>query len=138
MPQTTVVEFVEPAPKAEETDPFDTQFDPADDTLLMSDEDMMYQKKAEEIYRKRLQSGADAILSKVYNNERMSSSEKKFKASSQAIAEELLKLQQDLANEAGLSPEQAERIGSEIIERLTDEKVKSLTNKGYIKPKNDE
>jgi serine/threonine protein kinase len=138
MPQTTVVEFVEPAPKAEETDPFDTQFDPADDTLLMSDEDMMYQKKAEEIYRKRLQSGADAILSKVYNNERMSSSEKKFKASSQAMAEELLKLQQDLANEAGLSPEQAERIGSEIIERLTDEKVKSLTNKGYIKPKNDE
>lgn len=138
MPQTTYVEFVEPAPKVEEPDPFDTQFDPAlmltDDTLMMSDEDRMYQRKAEEIYRKRLQQGADEILSKVYNNERMSSSEKSFRANSQAMAEELIKLQKELADEAGLSPDQAERIGTEIIERLTDEKQKSLTHKGYIKP----
>ncbi|MBQ7510823.1 MAG: hypothetical protein IJT53_07965 [Prevotella sp.] len=142
MPQTTVVEFVDPAPKVEEPDPFDTEFDPAlmlDDTLMMSDEDRMYQRKAEEIYRKRLQSGADEILSKIYNNERMSSSEKKFMANSQAMAEELIKLQKELAEEAGLSPDQAERIGTEIIERLTDEKQKNLPSKGYIKPgENDE
>lgn len=140
MPQTTVVEFVDPAPTEEQPDPFDDQFDPAqildDDTMAY--DDGMYQRKAEEIYRRRLQSGADEILSKVYNNERMSSSEKKFRASSQAMAEELIKLQKDLAEEAGLSQDQAERIGHEIINKLTDEKQKSLSNRGNMKPEKEE
>lgn len=109
----------------------DTAF--LDDTIDLSDEALM--QKAEMIYRKRYQKAADEILSKVYNNKHMGSSEKTFMANSQSMAEDLLKAQQKLAGEAGLPDGLAGRIGHEIVEQLTQQKQKGLSRNGYIKAK---
>ena len=92
-------------------------------------------QKAEMIYRKRYQKAADEILSKVYNSKHMGSSEKTFMANSQSMAEELLKVQKELAGEAGLPDGLAGRIGHEIVEQLTQQKQKGLSRHGYIKAK---
>lgn len=132
---TNDIEFVEPA-KQETTDLFssdelneDTAF--LGDTVDLSDEALM--QKAEMIYRKRYQKAADEILSRVYNSKHMGSSEKTFMANSQSMAEELLKVQKELAGEAGLPDGLAGRIGHEITEQLTQQKQKGLSRKGYIK-----
>ena len=134
---TNDIEFVEPAQKSS-TELFtsdeleeDTAF--MADTIDLSDEALM--QKAEMIYRKRYQKAADEILSKVYNNKHMGSSEKTFMANSQSMAEELLKVQQELAGEAGLPDGLAGRIGHEIVEQLTQQKQKGLSRQGYIKTK---
>ena len=140
LPETTNVEFVEPAQQqtndlftSDELDE-DTAF--LADTVDLSDDEMM--KKAEMIYRKRYQKAADKILSRVYNSKHMGSSEKSFMANSQSMAEELLKVQQELAGEAGLPDGLAGRIGHEIVEQLTQQKQKGLSRNGYIRPKEDE
>jgi hypothetical protein len=140
LPETTNVEFVEPA-QQQSNDLFtndeldeDTVF--LADTVDLSDDEMM--KKAEMIYRKRYQKAADKILSRVYNSKHMGSSEKSFMANSQSMAEELLKVQQELAGEAGLPDGLAGRIGHEIVEQLTQQKQKGLSRNGYIRPKEDE
>ena len=131
------IEFVEPA-KQQTNDLFssdeleeDTAF--LADTIDLSDEALM--QKAEMIYRKRYQKAADEILSKVYNSKHMGSSEKTFMANSQSMAEELLKVQKELAGEAGLPDGLAGRIGHEIVEQLTQQKQKGLSRHGYIKAK---
>lgn len=141
MPSATYVEYVEPVPKAEESDPFDEPYDLGmtlddDDTLGITDSDLM--RKAEEIYRKRYQKEADAILDKVYNDEGMNASEKVFKANSQSMVEELMKMQKKLAEEAGISEEEAGRISQEVVEKLSTEKQKSLERKGYIRGSKEE
>ena len=140
LPETTNVEFVEPAQQqtndlftSDELDE-DTVF--LADTVDLSDDEMM--KKAEMIYRKRYQKAADKILSRVYNSKHMGSSEKSFMANSQSMAEELLKVQQELAGEAGLPDGLAGRIGHEIVEQLTQQKQKGLSRNGYIRPEEDE
>jgi len=140
LPETTNVEFVEPAQQqtndlftSDELDE-DTAF--LADTVDLSDDEMM--KKAEMIYRKRYQKAADKILSRVYNSKHMGSSEKSFMANSQSMAEELLKVQQELAGEAGLPDGLAGRIGHEIVEQLTQQKQKGLSRNGYIRPEKDE
>lgn len=140
LPETTNVEFVEPA-QQQTNDLFtndeldeDTVF--LADTVDLSDDEMM--KKAEMIYRKRYQKAADKILSRVYNSKHMGSSEKSFMANSQSMAEELLKVQQELAGEAGLPDGLAGRIGHEIVEQLTQQKQKGLSRNGYIRPEEDE
>ena len=140
LPEATNVEFVEPAQQqtndlftSDELDE-DTAF--LADTVDLSDDEMM--KKAEMIYRKRYQKAADKILSRVYNSKHMGSSEKSFMANSQSMAEELLKVQQELAGEAGLPDGLAGRIGHEIVEQLTQQKQKGLSRNGYIRPKEDE
>ena len=137
LPEATNVEFVEPAQQqtndlftSDELDE-DTAF--LADTVDLSDDEMM--KKAEMIYRKRYQKAADKILSRVYNSKHMGSSEKSFMANSQSMAEELLKVQQELAGEAGLPDGLAGRIGHEIVEQLTQQKQKGLSRHGYIKAK---
>ena len=137
---TNDIEFVEPA-QQQTTDLFssdeldeDTAF--LGDTVDLSDEALM--QKAEMIYRKRYQKAADEILSKVYNSKHMGSSEKTFMANSQSMAEELLKVQKDLAGEAGLPDGLAGRIGHEIVEQLTQQKQKGLSRHGYIKAKEGE
>ena len=90
------------------------------------------------IYRKRYQKAADAILSKVYNSRHMGSSEKTFMANSQSMAEELLKVQHQLAEEAGLPESLAGRIGHEITEQLTQQKQKGLSRNGYIRAEKSE
>ena len=137
---TNNIEFVEPA-QQQTTDLFssdeleeDTAF--LGDTVDLSDEALM--QKAEMIYRKRYQKAADEILSKVYNSKHMGSSEKTFMANSQSMAEELLKVQKELAGEAGLPDGLAGRIGHEIVEQLTQQKQKGLSRNGYIKAKEGE
>ena len=63
----------------------------------------------------------------------MGTSEKKFIANSQSMAEELLKAQQELAGEAGIPESMPGRIGHEIVEQLTVQKQKSLNRNGYIR-----
>ena len=140
LPETTNVEFIEPAQQqtndlftSDELDE-DTVF--LADTVDLSDDELM--KKAEMIYRKRYQKAADKILSRVYNSKHMGSSEKSFMANSQSMAEELLKVQQELAGEAGLPDGLAGRIGHEIVEQLTQQKQKGLSRNGYIRPKEGE
>lgn len=133
LPTSETIEFVDPAPK---TDMPDDQYDSSidfvdkDDSLDITDE--MLNSKAEEIYRKRYERAADEILSKVYNSKHMGASEKTFMANSQSMAEELLKVQQQMAEETGMPSDLAGRIGHEIVEKLTEQKQKALTRNGYI------
>lgn len=141
MPEASTVEFVEPAPKTNTDDPFASYFDPEMEMLLdgdsipMTDQERMYQKKAEEIFRKRYAQEADRILSDIYNNDRMNGTEKNYRAGSQTMVEELIKMQTQMGEEAGLSEEEAGRIGQEIVDQLTKQKQEQVTRKGYIKPK---
>lgn len=85
-----------------------------------------YQAKAEAIFRKQFTRRADAILSSVYNNEKMNLSEKEFSARSRTMTEQLAKLKEELTKQSGLSPEHSERIASEIVDQLTKKKMKEL------------
>ena len=58
----------------------------------------------------------------------MNSTEKAFAAESQATIEELMKVQQKMGQEASLTPERAQLIASEIIDRVTNQKKKQLKN----------
>ena len=65
MPPAGQIEFVEPVQNTVEGDPFDTTFDPEtgaleDDTLMQSEMDAIYQKKAEEILQRRAEREAEA------------------------------------------------------------------------------
>jgi hypothetical protein len=109
--------------------------DDEEDSLSQDDADAMYQRKAEEIFRKNYQREADKILSKIYNNERMGSSEKVFMANTQSMAAELMEMQKKLAEETGIDEGTAGEIGHEIVEELTKQKQQALERKGYVKPK---
>lgn len=136
VPEPTQVEFVKPAPRQATDDLLDDGFQPEDlgvvsaDSLTEEDEEAhrVYQAKAEEIFRKNYEKEADRILSKIYNKDYMNSTEKAFAAESQATIEELMKVQQKMGQEASLTPERAQLIASEIIERITNEKKKQLKN----------
>lgn len=136
LPSPDAVEFVDPAPQTATVDTLGQygsglDLDDEDDSLDISDE--MLNAKAEAIYRKRYEKAADEILSKVYNSKHMGSSEKTFMANSQSMAEELLKVQQQLAEETGMPSGVAGRIGHEIVEKLTQQKQQSLSRNGYIR-----
>ena len=85
-----------------------------------------YQAKAERIFRKQFTKAADRILSKVYNKENMSLSEKEFMIRSKAMTEELAKKELELAKKSSLSGDRSQRIASEIVDQLTDKKMKEL------------
>jgi hypothetical protein len=85
-----------------------------------------YQAKAERIFRKQFTKAADKILSKVYNKENMSLSEKEFMIRSKAMTEELAKKELELAKKSSLSGDRSQRIASEIVDQLTDKKMKEL------------
>ena len=141
MPETENVEFVESAPKEEFDDEVSPElYDPEmelkaatpDSNVTRVDEKQMqiYEKKAEEIFRKRYSQEADRILSKIYDNEHMNSSEKKFQSASTAVMEELTRKQIELGSEAGLNDTKSQRIASEIIERISNEKKSKLEQYG--------
>ena len=96
------------------------------DTMSVKEQARDYQAKAEQIFRKRYEEEAERILSKIYNKDYMSKSEKKFMAENQETLKELMELQQKMGEEASLTPEHAQVIASEIIERISNEKKKSL------------
>ena len=133
-PETQPVEFVKPAPRQATDDLIDDGFDPAElgvagdgDSLVVDEASQRdYQSKAEEIFRKKYEKEADRILSKIYNKEYMSNSEKKFMTESESTIGELMKAQSEIGSEAGLSPERSQLIASEIIDRVTNQKKRSL------------
>lgn len=92
-----------------------------------------YQKKAEEIFKKRFEKEADRILSRVYNNDYMGASEKTFMAESRSVTEELMRVERQIADEADLAESRSQRLASEIIERLTEEKKSELKKYGIQK-----
>lgn len=134
VPQSLEVDYVKPAPRQATDDLLDDGFYPEDLGVVSSDslseEDLeahrAYQAKAEEIFRKNYEKEADRILSKIYNKDYMSSSEKRFMSESQTTIDELMKAQQKMGEEASLTPERAQLIASEIIERITNEKKQQL------------
>ncbi|MBO7591175.1 MAG: hypothetical protein J6T05_06230 [Prevotella sp.] len=136
VPEPTQVEYVKPAPRQATDDLLDDGFKPEDLGVVsadsMTEEDIeaqrVYKAKAEEIFRKNYEKEADRILSKIYNKDYMNSTEKQFAAQSQSTIEELMKVQQKMGQEASLTPERAQLIASEIIERITNEKKKHLKN----------
>ncbi len=134
MPTSEEIEFVKPVPRQPIDDLIDDGFDPAEmgvtngDSLSEEDQQAMreYEAKAEAIFRKNYEKEAHKILDKIYNKEFMSNSEKIFLSKSKTVIEELVERQQTLGEEAGLNPERAELIASQINERLTNEKKKAL------------
>ena len=140
MPQTEYIEFVEPVQEEVTDNPYDNAvFNPevglieGDDSMLMSEQDRQYMAKAEEIFRKRFEAAADEALSKVYNNKRMTSAEKKIMAGNQTIVDELMKQQMEMANEMGISEDRAAAIAEEVISHVNTKKQEDLPSNGYIK-----
>lgn len=145
MPQPTNVEYVKPAPKTDMDDLLDDGFDPmtelgvvsSDTSVVLTPEQAAHQKeyeaKAEQIFRKQYAEKADKILSKVYNNDNLSSSEKKFLSGLSDVNEELLRAQMELGEQAGLSDAKAQVIAAEIVETLTEQKKKGLNYYGIQK-----
>jgi hypothetical protein len=135
-PEPVQVEYVKPAPRQATDDLLEDGFKPEELGVVsadsMSEEDLeaqrMYRAKAEEIFRKNYEKEADRILSKIYNKDYMNATEKQFAAQSQSTIEELMKVQQKMGQEASLTPERAQLIASEIIERVTNEKKKQMKN----------
>ena len=136
VPEPVQVEYVKPAPRQATDDLLDDGFKPEDLGVVSADSvsevdqeaQRVYQAKAEEIFRKNYEKEADRILSKIYNKDYMNSTEKRFAAESQSTIEELMKAQQKMGADASLTPERAQLIASEIIERITNEKKKQLKN----------
>lgn len=134
MPESNPVEFVKPVPRQATDDLIDDGFDPAElgvtsdgDSLVVDQAtERDYQAKAEEIFRKKYEKEADRILSRIYTKDYMSSSEKKFLSESEATIDELMKVQSELGAESGLTPERAQLIATEIIERVTNQKKKTI------------
>ncbi len=135
VPETTKVDFVKPAPRLSTDDLIEDGYDPAADLGVttadsITDEDIQarrdYEAKAEAIFRKNYEKEADRILSKIYNKDYMSNSEKQFMSQSQSTIEELMKAQQEIGSEAGLSLERSQLIASEIIDRITNQKKKEM------------
>jgi hypothetical protein len=63
----------------------------------------------------------------------MNSSEKKFRSESTDVMGELTKKQMELGGEAGLTDAKSQRIASEIIERISNEKKAKLEQYGVQK-----
>jgi len=137
LPNQEAVEFVEAAPKEDfGEEMYPDEFDPSmlveaeepDTAATQVDEKEMkvFEAKAEQIFRKRYAAEADRILSKIYDKEHMNVSEKKFLSESTAVMAELSKKQMELGEEAGLNDTKSQRIASEIIERITNQKKAML------------
>ena len=137
VPESNPVEFVKPVPRQATDDLIDDGFDPAElgvkaegDSLVIDDaNDRDYQAKAEEIFRKRYEKEADRILSKIYNKSYMSNSEKKFLSESESTIDELMKSQNEIGAESGLTPERSQLIATQIIDRITEKKKKEMGEK---------
>ena len=129
LPEQEDIEFVKAAPKEPEDDLLDEGFDPTtelglviDTAAVRADEKKMkeYEAKAEQIFRKNFTREAERILSEIYTDDRMHSTEKNFRAGSQSIMEELIKTQAKYGQDAGLSETRSQVIAGQIIEQITN------------------
>ena len=137
VPEQNEMEYVKPAPQEPEMD-LDDGFNPATELGFIANDTASqltpeqqkkmaeYEKKAEEIFRKRFELEADRILSKLYNVNNMGFNEKKFMAISQKTLEELSKAQEKIASQTAISGAKSQRIASEIVERIANKKKKEL------------
>ena len=128
VPEREDIEFVKPAPKEAEDDLLDDGFDPTTELGLVEytaaahlEEKKMreYQAKAEYIFRKNFTREAERVLSEIYNNERMSASEKSFMAASQSTMQELLQAQAKYGSDAGLTDSRSQLLAGQIIEQVS-------------------
>ena len=145
IPEREDIEYVKPAPKTDMEDEFeddgyypelDSSATP-DSTVGKVDEQQMkvYQAKAEQIFRKQFTRKANEILSDIYNNEHMNSTEKNFRAGSQSTLEELVKSQVELGQQAGLSESRSQLIAGEIIDQISAKLKKQMSDKEKEKEK---
>ena len=109
----------------------------SDSCFALSEEELQRQKeyedKCEQIFRKKYTKEADRILSKIYSNSHMGSNEKKFVAANQTTIDELVKVQEQLAEQSNISKSRSLRLATEIIDEITEQKKKALTNYGIQK-----
>ncbi|WP_036877735.1 protein kinase domain-containing protein [Xylanibacter oryzae] len=134
-PKKTPIEFVSPAPRQATDDLIDDGFDPRTELGVITNDSVNqmspaeqkkqaeYEKKNEEIFRKRYTLAAAKIINKIYNKKYMGNNEKKFVAGSQATLDDLSKLQTDLGAKAHLPDSKSQRIAAEVIEGLTEQKM---------------
>ncbi len=142
-PESTPVEFVNPAPRQATDDLIDDGFSPEElgvvsadsvdytavdslDSASVNQPSPDYQAKAEQIFRKKYEKEADRILSKIYNKDYMGATAKEFMSQNQETLKELMETQQKMGEEASLTPERSQLIASQIIERITNEKKKQM------------
>ena len=86
----------------------------------------LYEKKSEEIFRRRFEREADRIISKVYNKNTMAASESKFMAASQKAMEELNSAQEEIASQTAMPSAKSRLIASQIIDKITNAKKKEI------------
>lgn len=145
VPNTEDIEYVKPAPKEDEDDLLDKGFDETTELGVVGNDSVVpltpeerkemekYEAKCEEIFKKQYEKEADRILSKVYNSNSMSGNEKAFVAGSRSMTEELVKAQMEIAKQAGLTDTKSQRIATDIVERLTEQKKAQLRHYGVQK-----
>lgn len=132
------IDYVKGAPKDSVDDLLDDGFNPqtelgiitSDSTAKITPQQQQqmkeYQRKAEAIFRAQFAKQANLLLDKIYNKSFMGVNEKRFMTASQNTTNELVKIQTELGQKAGLSDATSQRIASDIIERLTQEKMNAL------------
>lgn len=137
VPETEDIEYVKPVPKSPtEEELLDQGFNEktelgvyADTVAPLTDEERSqlnaYQQRCEQIFRKRYEQDAEKILSKVYNPSAMRLSQAKYMENSRSVSEELVRLQQSLAEEVGISNVRSQLIAAEVIEQLTEKLKKA-------------
>lgn|SRR5574344_669832 len=134
----THIEYVKPAPKEPTDDYLDDGFNAqtelgvvmGDSTYQMTPQQKkqqkIYEKKVESIFRAQFAKKANVILDKIYNKSYMGANEKKFMTASQNTTNELMKAQMEIGQKAGLSDAASQRIASDIVEKLTQQKMQTL------------
>jgi hypothetical protein len=134
----TKMEYVKPAPKEPTDDLLDDGFNPqtelgiiaGDSSVEMTPQQQeqmkVYKRKAEAIFRAQFAKRANMVLDKIYNKSYMNANEKRFMSASQNTTNELVKIQVELGQKAGLSDATSQRIASDIIESITQQKMKAM------------
>ena len=87
---------------------------------------------AEEIFRRQFEQQAQSMLTQLYSNEQMGSSQNAFIAKSQEVMEDLMQTAQLLGEQCDLSEEQATNLANQIIARIQAEKQRNVTRYGSL------
>ena len=138
VPEQNEMEYVKPAPAAPEEDIIEEGINPltelgiraGDSSIVLTEEQKKkmaeYEKKSEEIFRRRFEREADRIISKVYNKNTMAANESKFMAASQKAMEELNSAQEEIAIQTAMPSAKSRLIASQIIDKITNAKKKEI------------
>lgn len=87
---------------------------------------------AEEIFRRQFEQQAQSMLTQLYSNEQMGSSQNAFIAKSQEVMEDLMQTAQLLGEQCDLSEEQSTNLANQIIARIQAEKQRNVTRYGSL------